>query len=93
MGASPVHFERLENNRRGDSIMSQIPAIEEIEIPELERLIIESKIKPWTDREEAILRKYYPKGVSAKELSKYLERTPGSVTNKIAALGLERCEE
>jgi DNA-directed RNA polymerase specialized sigma24 family protein len=69
--------------------MSSIPAIDEIEIPELECLIAESKIKPWTDKEEAVLRKYYPKGVPAKELAKYLGRTIGSVNCKAQQMGLE----
>ena len=44
--------------------------------------------KPWTDEEENRLRELYNRGVSKKEISSQLCRTTGSISSRLARLGL-----
>ena len=60
----------------------------DIIIPELEDAIGTSKKRLWTDRDVAVLKKYYPRGVPVQKLAIYLKRNPSNVAKKASLLGL-----
>ncbi len=61
----------------------------EIIIPELEEKIgVGLHFPDWTDRDEAILRKYYGR-VRIEHLMAYLNRSRSAVAHKAAELGLQ----
>ena len=65
--------------------MKVVVRSEEIIIPELEES--EPPIRYWTEREEAILRKYYGKA-DTKKIAEYLGRTIRAVKHKVINMGL-----
>lgn len=60
----------------------------DIIIPELEDAIGTGRKRLWTEREEQILRRYYPKGVPVEKIAAYLKRQPGNVSKKASLMGL-----
>jgi len=65
--------------------MKVVVRSEEIIIPELEES--EPPIRYWTEREEAILRKYYGKA-DPKKIAETLGRTKTAIQNKAQNMGL-----
>ncbi len=61
----------------------------EIIIPELENAP-PAKSNLWTEREVAILRKYYGKK-DTKAIARYLNRSVPAIQDKAFALGITRC--
>ncbi len=62
----------------------------EIVVPELEQVIGTRTTSKWTDREERVLRIYWPKKVPVRSLAKYLGKTPDAVERKATRLGLRQ---
>jgi len=70
--------------------MSSSPEREPIRVPGLDVLIAEGcqpRNRPWTERDEGVLREYYGR-VPAAALARELGRTPSAVQNKANGMGL-----
>lgn len=46
--------------------------------------------KKWSNKEEALLKRLYRKGIEIRSIAKKLKRTPGSIKSKVHSLGLRR---
>ena len=77
-----------KSHRQNGSSKSKV---EEIVIPELEKFIGTAEYrKAWSEKDIAILTKYYQADVPLNQIAKYLKRSFAAVKAKVGVLGLRR---
>jgi len=62
---------------------------EEIFVPELEEIPDTIRYKPWTEKEDEVVKKYYPTKPTA-AIAKYLDRTKHSIEQHAREIGLKK---
>ena len=92
-GINPLTGEVLSQNdscNQPDIVRALYTALAELDKrPEKTKgLQPENAGKPWTPEEENQLKELYNKGLTNKEISKELCRTPGSISSRLVRLGL-----
>jgi hypothetical protein len=65
----------------------KIPEVEDLKVPELEKLIGVGSPRTYTDQDIARIRRYYGK-VPLRALAKVLKRNPDAVMKKANSLGI-----
>ena len=90
-GIDPTTGEVLPDEsvcNKGEVVRAFYTILASFDTPKAKKKHPENAGKPWTDEEENRLRELYNSGVSKKEISSQLCRTTGSISSRLARLGL-----
>lgn len=71
-------------------LLSNIPKAEMIQLALDEDVKTRNAYKQWNDKADNLLRKFFKKGLSTKELSELFGRTNGAIVSRLKKLGIEK---
>ena len=89
-GVDPTTGEVLESDNvcNKSEVVRALYTVLEVLNKKTQNNLPENAGKPWTPEEENQLKELYNKGLTKKEISKELCRTPGSISSRLVRLGL-----
>lgn len=90
-GIDPTTGEILPEDsvcNKGEVVRAFYTVLAYMDVPKPKKPQPENAGKPWTNEEEKRLRELYRSGLSKKEISSELCRTAGSISSRLARLGL-----
>ena len=92
-GVDPTTGEVLPDNNvcnKGEIVRAFYAVLNHLEEKKPRKNMPANAGKPWSAEEDAKLRTYYEAGMSKKELCAEFERSSGSVSSRLARLGLSK---
>ena len=90
-GVDPTTGEILPENsvyNKSDIVRALYTVLNYLDTDKTKRNLPDNAGKPWTNEEEKRLRELYNSGLSKKEIANELCRTTGSISSRLARLGL-----
>lgn len=92
-GIDPTTGEVLPNNsvcNKGEVVRAFYAVLNYLDAKKLKKNLPANAGKPWSAEEDTKLRTYYKAGMSKKELCAEFGRSSGSISSRLARLGLSK---